>query len=384
MDASKAFEKIHFEKFSLLLEKKMPSLFIRILLNMYENQVISTEWNGVMSSSPFKVSNGVYQGGVISGILFTIYMDVLLKILHNSDIGCHIGHYYTGAIAYANDLILLCPSRDGLQRMLHICDEYGKEYFVSYNSKKTKCIVFSKHCVNNISPLGLNNEPLKWVDHVEYLGNELVYNLKDDRDIFAKRSKFFWQFNSLMSIFGSLSCDVINHLFGSYCCSFYGCQSWCLYNEFINKFATAYNKALRRMYRLPYNSHTRIVRELSQRYSLTDIIVQRFYKMLMSMINSYNNSLSFIAKQAMCNANTFLGRNIMFLYEHYHIEIELYKYATDVPIVYKEMKSVNAQIVRDCLEFRHGTAVISSLNDGDIHNIILYCSTMDIWNYDCM
>ena len=101
--------------------------------------------------------------------------------------------------------------------------------------------------------------------------------------------------------------------------------------------------------------------------------------MLMSMINSYNNSLSFIAKQAMCNANTFLGRNIMFLYEHYHIEIELY--ATDVPIVYKEMESVNAQIVRDGLEFRDGTAEISSLNDGDIHNIIL--STMDIWNYNC-
>ena len=351
VDACKAFDKIHFEKlFSLLLEKKIPSLFIRILLNMYENQVISTEWNGVMSSSAFKVSNGVRQGGVISGILFTIYMDVLLKRLHNSDIGCHIGHYYTGAIAYADDLILLCPSRDGLQRMLHICDEYGKEYFVSYNSKKTKCIVFSKHCVNNISPLQLNNEPLKWGDHVEYLGNELVYNLKDDRDIFAKRSNFFCQFNSLMSNFGNLSCDVINHLFGNYCCSFYGCQSWCLYNEFINKFATAYNKALRRMYRLPYDSHTRIVYELSQRYSFTDIIVQRFYKMLMSMINSYNNSLSFIAKQAMCNANTFLGRNIMFIYEHYHIEIELYKYVTDVPIVYKEMESVNTQIVRDCLE----------------------------------
>ena len=102
----------------------------------------------------------------------------------------------------------------------------------------------------------------------------------------------------------------------------------------------------------------------------------------MSMIISYNNSLSFIAKQAMCNANTFLGRNIMFLYEHYHIEIELFKYVTDVPIVYKEMESVNAQIVRDCLEFRDGTAEISSLNDSDIHNIILYCSTMDIWNYD--
>ena len=65
------------------------------------------------------------------------------------------------------------------------------------------------------------------------------------------------------------------------------------------------------------------------------------------------------------------------------LKIELYKYVTDAPIVYKEMESVNAQIVRDCLEFRDGTAEISSLNYIDIHNIVLYCSTTNIWNYDC-
>ena len=57
-------------------------------------------------------------------------MDVLLKRLQKSGIGCHIGHYYTGAIAYADDLILMCPSREGLQEMLHICEEYGNEYHV--------------------------------------------------------------------------------------------------------------------------------------------------------------------------------------------------------------------------------------------------------------
>ena len=129
------------------MQKSMPSLLVRLLLNMYEKQQVCTEWNGVFSSLSFSVQNGVRQGGVLSPILFTLYMDVLLKRLESSGIGCHIGNHYTGAVAYADDLTLLCPSRMGLQKMLHICEDYGRDYNVSHNSKKTFCIVFNKTSV---------------------------------------------------------------------------------------------------------------------------------------------------------------------------------------------------------------------------------------------
>ena len=49
---------------------------------------------------------------------------------------------YLGAFGYADDLILLGPSKKGLQSMVNICYEFGKEYDVSFKDKKTVCIGF--------------------------------------------------------------------------------------------------------------------------------------------------------------------------------------------------------------------------------------------------
>lgn len=47
------------------------------------------------------------------------------------------GQYYMGAVCYAEDLTLLCPTSNGLAKMLKICEKYGNEYGVSFNAKKT-------------------------------------------------------------------------------------------------------------------------------------------------------------------------------------------------------------------------------------------------------
>ena len=68
--------------------------------------------------------NGVKQGGVLSATLFCIYMDELISRLEHSGIGCYIGNEYYGYISYADDL-KLCPSINGLQKMLDICDVFS-------------------------------------------------------------------------------------------------------------------------------------------------------------------------------------------------------------------------------------------------------------------
>jgi len=53
----------------------------------------------------FQASNGVQQGGVLSPVLFCVYMDGLLASLESAGVSCYIGHMFTGAIAYADDNI---------------------------------------------------------------------------------------------------------------------------------------------------------------------------------------------------------------------------------------------------------------------------------------
>ena len=70
------------------------------------------------------LQNGVKQVGVLSAMLFCIYMDELISRLEHSGIGCYIDNKYYGNISYTHDLKLLCPSINGLQKMLDICNVF--------------------------------------------------------------------------------------------------------------------------------------------------------------------------------------------------------------------------------------------------------------------
>ena len=94
LDASKAFDCIHFGKlFAILIERNVPLCFIRLILDAYTRQQSRVSWNNWFSKY-FSVSNGVKQGGVISPILFSIYIDKLLLKLKESGYGCHLNGIY--------------------------------------------------------------------------------------------------------------------------------------------------------------------------------------------------------------------------------------------------------------------------------------------------
>ena len=53
-----------------------------------------------------------------------------------SGFGCYIDDTYVGALGYADDITLLCPSIRCLNKMLHICEVFARDYFITFNSKK--------------------------------------------------------------------------------------------------------------------------------------------------------------------------------------------------------------------------------------------------------
>ena len=120
LDASKTFDRIHYGKlFTILLSKQVPAFIIRYLLDSYICQMSRALWD-TCRSGYFSMSNGVKQGGVLSVILFTINIDKLLCKLKRSGLGCRMGNSYVGALSYADDITLLCPSIRGLNKMLDI------------------------------------------------------------------------------------------------------------------------------------------------------------------------------------------------------------------------------------------------------------------------
>ena len=60
---------------------------------MYNNQLCHVKW-GDETSASFSISNGVKQGGVISHLLFSLYIDELFLLIKWAGLGCHVGLTY--------------------------------------------------------------------------------------------------------------------------------------------------------------------------------------------------------------------------------------------------------------------------------------------------
>ena len=74
-------------------------------------------WGDTCSIS-FCVTNGVKQGGIISPMLFILYMDDLSLTLNCSGIRGYIGTTLMNHLCYANDLCLISLSSSGMQQLL--------------------------------------------------------------------------------------------------------------------------------------------------------------------------------------------------------------------------------------------------------------------------
>jgi len=94
---------------------------------MYTGHLIRISWAGVMSDY-FNALNGVKHGGVISPILFCIYIYDLLVSLSQLGVGCYIAGNFVGAIFYADDIVLISPTPLGMRKLLFSCDSSANEF----------------------------------------------------------------------------------------------------------------------------------------------------------------------------------------------------------------------------------------------------------------
>jgi len=99
-------------------------------------------WDGSLSDH-FCVSNGVRQEGVLSPILFAIYVDDLLEDLSKLDFGCYWDSLFAGSVCYADDLVLLAPSPSALRIMLYCCEDFATDRSLRFNPSKIQLIRFS-------------------------------------------------------------------------------------------------------------------------------------------------------------------------------------------------------------------------------------------------
>ena len=248
IDASKAFDRVnHYKLFYKLSQRGVPGSLIRILAYWYANQSMQVKW-GNRVPTPFCVGNGVRQGGLLSPALFNFYMDDLSVRLGKCKTGCMIGNVLINHLMYADDLAIFSPSSAGFQDLLNICSEYGVEYDVKYNAKKSVVLVCRTKEDRDLSfPVFLlSGHALTVCEKTKYLGHVINDQMSDDDDMYRQRRLLYIQANMLVRKFHACSDNVKITLFRAYCTPLYTAPLWVKFKKAsFHKLQVAYNDCLR-------------------------------------------------------------------------------------------------------------------------------------------
>ena len=199
---------------------------IRLIMNMYISQKMQVRFSNVLSSQ-FTLGNGVKQGGVLSPILFTVYLDSLIKTLKQRNIGCKIGNKFLGVFGYADDLTLLCPTLSGLQEMLNACEDFATDYNILFNASKMKLMYIGKNNLNCENLLCMSNgSSIEFVEQCIHLVSK-IYSDISKKNIDNATNDLYMRTNNLMADFFYAQSSTLSVLYNSYCMNVYGSQLWC-------------------------------------------------------------------------------------------------------------------------------------------------------------
>lgn len=296
------------------MSKNVCPMVAKFLVVMYTNQTFRVLWCSNVSQIS-TVSNGVKQGGVMSPLLFTMYMDELLHRLKLSNAGCYVGNVYCGSLGYADDVVLMAPTVNSLNTLLDICTTYAVEYDVLFNPDKSKFIFCCGSVVTSkpiISFMGKPIESVPWDKHLGYP----VGNITDRQLMNNVISNFMSKVNMVRSHFKHVPYDIMYSMFKSYCMPLYGCPLWDYCSPQINMFYVAWRKSVRYILNLPYTTHCDMLHRICDDNPIHEQLYSRFCKFFCTVVSSDNVITRTCSQLAMNGSGSNVSNNISLICQY--------------------------------------------------------------------
>ena len=285
---------------------------------MYERVVSRVKVNNGLSSL-FTPLVGVRQGCNLSPTLFNTFINDIIDLFDSSCDPLHMTECEISCLLYADDLILLSQSENGLQKCLDRLNCYLKKWKMKINIKKTKIIIFNRSGkIFKGKKFKIGKQPIQITDSYVYLGITFTssgsFSLAQQK-LSNKATRSLYSFLSEINIYKGASVATILTPFDSlvnpillFNCEIWGCflkSFGSKYNKFVSKIfderiipETMHNKVCKMALGVHSKASNLAVKGELGRFPLHIIIYKRIFKYFMRLISFSNNTILSSALEA--------------------------------------------------------------------------------------
>lgn len=219
VDAKKAFDSVNRTLlWSELINQGINGPFLGALRALYNGYQCCVKIQGSLTER-FGAPLGVKQGCKISPSLFGLYINSLAEIINNLNMGASYDGRNIGILMYADDVVLISETADGLQKQLDILNNWCNKWQIELNSEKTSVMIFRNKNTDLPSKKFICGEhDLKYIEEYKYLGLYLNSNMNWSKtvDYLAKSaSKALGVIIAKDKAFGGMDYATYTHLYNT-------------------------------------------------------------------------------------------------------------------------------------------------------------------------
>uniref|UniRef100_A0A1Y1MCV0 Reverse transcriptase domain-containing protein n=1 Tax=Photinus pyralis TaxID=7054 RepID=A0A1Y1MCV0_PHOPY len=286
IDLEKAFDKVPRKKvWKILYENGINGKLIRVVQSLYQNSK-NRVIKGNLKSESFTTKAGLRQGGVMSPLLFTIFMDNIIKQCQKKiNKKLHVGYknmtrIEIAACAFADDIVITAKNQKDLQDNLDVWNKILAENGMKINKNKTKVMSIAQE--PHELHIYIEEEKLEQVTHYTYLGVQIDDRGNEEGEInerIQKAARMYYALNknfiSKKEVSRKTKMMVYKVIFRPILT--YGSESWTLGRKEQGKIQTIDMKYLRRVKGITRRDHIRNedVRKELQVQPITEFIVSK-------------------------------------------------------------------------------------------------------------
>ena len=179
VDFKKAFDSVWHEGLFYKMSKiGIGGKTLELIKDIYRKTKCAVKSKNKLTSF-FDYQKGVRQGCPLSPLLFNIYVNDLFETMNkgnDSDIFLDEKGNKINILMYADDLIILSESKEGLQKQIDKVENYCSKWKLQINNKKTKIMIFNRGNRLINSQFHTKNAKLENVKEFKYLGITISAN----------------------------------------------------------------------------------------------------------------------------------------------------------------------------------------------------------------